>query len=553
MKNLFLMVKSFIVSHKTLSVIILIILIIVGYYSYKKITDTSGQIKYVTTTVQKGTIIASITGSGQVSVSNQIDVKPKVTGQITWIGVNSGDKVSTGQALLSIDSVDAQKAVRDAQVNLESAKISLEKLKIQNSNQNLNADLIKAYDDSFSSISTTFSDLTSQINGLDSILAQQNLSDNVARISGATALDYRSKAEILYYEAKDSFEKSRIYFIGINRNSPKSDIENVLNKTHETASILIDAIKNMKSFVDYMSEDTNSFSVFVSNQTTLSSYLDLMNSHFSSLSLLKKTIQNSKDTFQSSDLDIQSAQLSVTQKENALQDAKDKLADYTIRAPFSGLVSVMNVKIGDTATSSSVASIVTNSQLAQISLNEVDVAKIQLGQKATITFDAIPDLSITGKVTQIDTVGTVTSGVVNYTVKISFDTQDDRIKPGMSVSAGIITNVKTDVLLVPNSAVKTKSGTSYVQMFTPPLVGSDNNSTGILSLTPPEQITVQTGLSNDTSIEITSGIIEGDQVVLKTVTSTTATTTTPSLLNAIGGNRASGGGAGGAIRAPRAN
>ncbi|MCX6753107.1 MAG: efflux RND transporter periplasmic adaptor subunit [Candidatus Nomurabacteria bacterium] len=550
-KNLLGKIKSFFIAHKTISIIIIIILLVVGYYSYKKITDTSGQIKYITTTVQKGTIIASITGSGQVSVSNQIDIKPKVSGQIMWIGVNSGDKVNTGQALLSIDSTDAQKSVRDAQVALDSANLSLEKLKLQNSDSNLNNSLSKAYSDGLSVVSSTFSDITSEMIGLNNMLLQQNLSYNTVHVNGPTAVAYRTKTDDSYYQTQNLFEKISKDFAVISLSSNGSDIENIINETYQITQVFNDTLKDAKIFVDYIAQDTGKSSDFSGYQTTLSDYLTTMNNHFSSLGSIKTNIQNSKDTFQSSDLDIQSAQLSVTQKENALQDAKDKLADYTIRAPFSGLVSVINVKVGDTASSSSVASIVTNSQLAQISLNEVDVAKIQLGQKATITFDAIPDLSITGKVTQIDTVGTVTSGVVNYTVKISFDTQDNRIKPGMSVSADIITDVKTDALLVPNSAVKTKGGVSYVQMFTPPLVGSDNNSAGILSLTLPEQVTVQTGLSNDTSTEITSGIIEGDQVVLKTVTASTAVTTTPSLLNAIGGNRA--GGAGGGTRALRAN
>ena len=61
---------------------------------------------------------------------------------------------------------------------------------------------------------------------------------------------------------------------------------------------------------------------------------------------------------------------------------------------------------------------------------------------------------------QIDAIGTVSQGVVSYNVQITFDTQDSRIKPGMSASVNIITNTQQNVLTVPNSAVKTKKGTS---------------------------------------------------------------------------------------------
>ena len=99
-------------------------------------------------------------------------------------------------------------------------------------------------------------------------------------------------------------------------------------------------------------------------------------------------------------------------------------------------------------------------------MNEVDVAKIKVGQKTTLTFDAIDGLSIAGEVIDIDAVGTVTQGVVNYNVKIGFDTQDERIKPGMSVSATIIIEVKQDVLLIPNSAIKSAGEAYYVEMPT---------------------------------------------------------------------------------------
>src|SRR5207248_903868 len=98
--------------------------------------------------------------------------------------------------------------------------------------------------------------------------------------------------------------------------------------------------------------------------------------------------------------------------------------------------------------------------------------------KATLTFDAIPDLTISGTVAEIDSLGTVSQGVVTYNVKISFDTQDSRIKGAMSVSAAIITEVKQDVLVVLNSAVKSSSGASYVEMFDTPLAAPTDVSLG---------------------------------------------------------------------------
>jgi HlyD family secretion protein len=181
-----------------------------------------------------------------------------------------------------------------------------------------------------------------------------------------------------------------------------------------------------------------------------------------------------------------------------------------------------------------VATIVSAKKIADISLNEVDVSKISVGNKATLTFDAIEGLNISGEVTEIDQVGTVTQGVVTYNVKIVFDTDDIRIKPGMSVSAAIITEVKSNVLTVPNGAIKSSGGTSYVLVFDPPLAAGTSGPVGIASALAPIEKTVEVGTSNDTETEILSGISEGQQVVSRTISATAASSqSAPSLF---GGN-----------------
>ncbi len=165
-----------------------------------------------------------------------------------------------------------------------------------------------------------------------------------------------------------------------------------------------------------------------------------------------------------------------------------------------------------------------------------------MGQKATLTFDAIEGLEITGSVVEIDTVGTVTQGVVTYNVKIGFDTQDDRIKSGMSTSASIITDVRQDVVAVPSAAVKSQGANSYVEILDS-TASTQEITAGITSSTPPRQQPVTVGISSDTMTEILSGIDTGTKVVTRTISSATATTQqAPSLI---------GGGGGGGVRIPR--
>jgi len=164
--------------------------------------------------------------------------------------------------------------------------------------------------------------------------------------------------------------------------------------------------------------------------------------------------------------------------------------------------------------------LITQQRLAEISLNEVDVAKVKTGQKATLTFDAISDFSISGKVIEVDMLGTVNQGVVSYGVKIAFDTENERIKPGMSVAVDIITETKQDVLVLPNGAIKSQNGYYYVESAEVPeetrqqLLASVSGT--VLSQSPKVQV-VEIGISNDSYTEIVSGLNEGDIVVTSTV------------------------------------
>ena len=116
----------------------------------------------------------------------------------------------------------------------------------------------------------------------------------------------------------------------------------------------------------------------------------------------------------------------------------------------------------------------------------------------------------------------------------------------MSVNADIITAVKQNVLAVPNGAIKTQGGVSYVQTFATPLPSALPGVQGSPSTIPPKSQIVTTGISNDTSTEIVSGLNVGDIIVTKTIASTTASTTAstaPSILGGVGGGGRVGGGA----------
>ncbi|OGI47225.1 hypothetical protein A2121_00520 [Candidatus Nomurabacteria bacterium GWB1_40_6] len=522
-------IKLYLLSHKVINVIILIVILLLGYWGYGKINDTTGEIRYMMANVGRGNIVSSVVGSGQVSALNQIDIKPDVSGTITYVGVEPGDEVTSGKLLFSLDSTTAQKSVRDAEINLQNAELSLQKLQIQNSNENTDASLTKVYSDGFNAVSTTFLDLPSTLSGIKDLLGETNLSDGAARQSGNTAINYRDKAESASYVAERAYNKNKKNFGILTYNSEPKDIEASINETYNTTQLLAGAIKSLNDYVNYLAEDTGQYDNFTDYQDTLSEYTNTINSDSSTLLVAKTDIQDYKNLLPTNDIDLESALITVTQKENALIDAKQDLADYYIRAPFAGIIASVPVIKGDNASSSTtLGTVITAERVATISLNEIDIARVQLGQKVTLTFDAITDLVLAGKVAEIDSIGTVSSGVVNYNVKISFDTSDERIKPGMTVSADITTETKENVLIVPGSAVKTLNNESFVQIFNPEIYLA-SGSQGIASGRTPEQKKVVVGASDDTNVEILSGLQEGEQIVTRTIS---GATTTP---NASGG------------------
>ena len=250
-------------------------------------------------------------------------------------------------------------------------------------------------------------------------------------------------------------------------------------------------------------------------------------------------------------IDVQIAQNSVDQRATAVTAAQIKysdivqtLANYTVVAPFDGIVAKILVQKTDSVSSgTAVVTMLTNQQLATITLNEVDAAKVKSGQKVTVSFDAVDGLTMTGTIANVSALGTVTQGIVNYTTKIVFDTQDPRIRAGMSVRASIVIDTRSDVVLVPNAAVKTSGGQQYVQ-FIDNMSPSGTSAGTQVSGTVRRQI-VQIGATNDSETEIVSGVNEGDQVVVQTITAAASAAAPAASNSSIRIPGMTGGGAGG--------
>lgn len=248
-----------------------------------------------------------------------------------------------------------------------------------------------------------------------------------------------------------------------------------------------------------------------------------------------------KATWLQAEADYKNQAAVIAQAQTALNSASKSLSlvSPTIYAPISGKVSGLSLVTGtvlsaqsganETSTGNTIAHVTTDATpTITVNLTEVDVTKVKLNNKVTITIDALPDKTYTGRVISIDTVGSVSSGVTSYPAVISFDTNVPEVFSNMSAQASIITETKDNVILVPTSAVQTQNGMSTVRVM------KDGQQT---------PVTVEIGTSSGTQIEIVSGLNEGDTIVTSTtpsVTRTGAQTTSP-----FGGTSFGGGGFGG--------
>lgn len=519
-------IRNLVTAHKFISAVFIIALFFGAYKSYLYFSG-AGMVapQYVVQAAERGTLVSSVSGTGQISASDQFDVKPNVSGNVVYLGVAEGQKVGSGALIVRLDDTDAQKTVRDAEINLQSSQLSLQQLQLSSANMD------KLLNDAFSSVSNTFLDFPTIYSDSKQILLSDDLnpknqsnndfyknfvsqSDDVNLNKISLLVD---SATSDYSTAKGDYDSAFLLYKNTSRYAAPTDITGLLEGTIKSAMSMAQALKSEQNIIDFITDYVSNNSgkklpsMITTYKTTLKNDIGLANSHLSDLTTVYNSIQNAP-------LNIQSQQLSLEQKQNSLADAKANLVYYYIRAPLSGIVAKLNVKNGDPVSPSAVVATMINSQrIAGISLNEVDVGKVKIGQKATLTFDALPNLTLTGKVAQIDTIGTVSQGVVTYNVQIALDTDDSQVRLGMSVSASIVTDVKQDILIVPNSAVKLSGNSNYVQVLDVS-ANSSSGGQGVVSAISPRQVQVQIGSSNDSITEIISGLKEGDSVVTQTIT-----------------------------------
>jgi macrolide-specific efflux system membrane fusion protein len=422
--------KNFIHTRKKLSLIGGIIVLLVLILISRNLFFNQPQTTYQTSKVEKGTLITSVTASGNISAGSSVSIDTQATGIVKAVYVKNGETVAQGQKIAEI-TPDLNSQQRQA-----------------------------------AAWATYLSALNSERSAEDSKLS----------------------ADASMWSAQQA---------------------------------VLDAQNN----VNYKNGNTT-------NPSTKAAYTDLEKQSIdAALTQAQKSFTAAEQKYKDANYAINSAQASLSSAWLSYQQTSS-----TITAPISGVVNGLTLTEGlplTSTTSSSSSSSSSNSSSssstssqsigtitlkgsniqAVVDLTEVDVTNVKVGQKVTITLDAFPNKTFVGKVLNIDTNGSVSSGVTSYPTTIVFDTAPDRVYPNMSVNATIITNIKENAILVPSAAIQTTNGQSTVKVM-------QNGK--------PVSVNVEIGDSNDTQTEIVSGLKAGETVVTNTSTTSTSQSQTSS-------------------------
>jgi HlyD family secretion protein len=216
------------------------------------------------------------------------------------------------------------------------------------------------------------------------------------------------------------------------------------------------------------------------------------------------------------EVDLQSSRATLSQVRAQLDQAKDHLAKTSTYSPIDGLVTTVDIKVGETAISSSTnipgSNLMTianpDSILTEVNVDEADIANVRVGQPAKVYAIAYPNLPVEGTVESIAVTAKVAEGQQgrSFAVKIKLqDSGEITLRPGMTCRAEIFAASKDKVLAAPIQAIRVEEDLALKQ--THRYVFVDRGSRAA-------RLEVQTGLSDDTYQELTSGVTSGEDIII---------------------------------------
>lgn len=472
-----------------------------GWQAYQKYIAQpadSGSATLVTPyTITRGNLSKTVTGTGTLSISQTENVSLDYGVTVTETLVEEGDTVTAGQALLSVDTSALQTAIDTLQDELESTVSELATLS-----------------DSYST--TTYVKMPMDGRVKEVYIEKGQYLQDVMAEKGCIALlslDGLMTAEISVPEGMSVNDTVKVTAGRSYTDGTVADItDGVATITFSDAY----GSEGGEVTITYKEEEigTASCHIHMPYQLTASEqgyiqavYLETDVKKWQNNRVCYLTNVPSSGTYEA---------LLTTQQEHLAQlnEMKALLAAGVITAPEDGIVSsIVSPSAVEAEAHSTLASLYVGDQKEMVvSVDELDIINVQVGQNADIAMDALTDKTYSAVVSKVSQIGTPNGGVTVYNVTLTID-GDENLKFGMNGTATIRIEEVNDVLLVPLTALNTSRGESYVWLQSDDASGDE----------PGVRTTVETGLSDESYAQVLSGLDEGDVVLITREASSSST------------------------------
>ncbi|HEX3038268.1 MAG TPA: HlyD family efflux transporter periplasmic adaptor subunit [Oscillospiraceae bacterium] len=513
---------------------------IIGFTVFAKSGSSDSTTTFRTSQAKTGNIEITVTGSGTISDSNEYSLTATNAGTIDSLPVKQGDTIKAGQTIAHISDTNSAETILQKQNALASAKSTLTQ-----SQQNLSSLTMKApVAGKVKSVIASAGDDLSTLKSLGNLAVisterSMTLSVNASQqsLKMGDTVTVTDTATGKAYSGTVSGSGQGGIAITIGTDDPK---------VGDTASV---ATASGTTVGNGTLALTKSVPISANgNSGTIS------NVYVSENQMVSKNAALFKLNSDSVESDIQMKQNAVTAAQKDLTDAQTAATKDTITSPIDGVIAELAVKNGASVTAGGSVATIINPNIMQtvVSVDELDISKVQVGQKATITLDAITGKTFSGSVVQVDPIGTSSNGVTTYSVTVSVDNPTG-IKIGMNTNVAIITQSKENVVVLPASALLNKRGTTAYVLSADSLVDSNGKSIQLKNANTAEliqkygkQITI--GLSNADNVEVTNGLSDGDKIAVAVTISKSAIASlnnSQSTTNGYSGFGGMGGGMGG--------
>lgn len=448
--------------------------------------------------VRRGDIFQIVSTTGSIYSNIQNNYSMQGSGEIIS-AMEKGDSFKKGDILVELDKSEGMESISQMEKDIELSEISLDAAKLN-------------YQSALDS-----NHIAVQLAGINTEQAEKSTEAALDSLE-----DANSNAKLSYENSVNSLENTEdsAYWSMLSAKSSLEEAERILaaDPTDEVKQYNVKAAEEKYELTKVQQEssiESSENSLGSNRLQNESSVKSAENSYQQSILNQSSTYWNNLGSSQNAEAQIVSTRQNINKAEIQLELAKmnlesvekDLIGNYTIYAPYDGIVMSSDFRTGN-YNSGNMISIISNDFIIKATIGETDFPKVSTGNEAYITLDAYPDSQFSGKVEKVIPISTDDSGIINFEIMINFnDNNEFEIFYGFSANIDIVTEKADNILFVPIQAVYKEGDKSYVDLLLSDETQPENIAESV------NKVEVNTGINDYYYIEITSGLKEGDIII----------------------------------------